>query len=68
MNDILTLQADGFARVAGILQNGLAEAEAAVPIVNERLAALTVVGCSDMEIDGPVIFSCTAGISNAATD
>ena len=68
MNDTLAVQADGLARLASILRNGLAEAESTVPVLNERLAVLAAVGCTDFEIDGPAVFSRTAGMSGAATD
>jgi hypothetical protein len=68
MNDTLPVQADELARLASLLQNGLAEAESTVPILNEHLAALAAVGCTEIEIDGPAVFSRTAGMSGAATD
>ena len=68
MNDTLAVQADGLARLASILRNGLAEAESTVPVLNERLAVLAAVGCTDIEIDGPAIFSLVAGISGTLTD
>ena len=68
MNDTVAVQADELARLASILQNGLAEAESTIPVLNEHLAALAAVGCTDIEIDGPAVFSRTAGLSGAATD
>jgi hypothetical protein len=68
MNDTLAVQADELTRLASILQNGLAEAESNIPILNERLAVLAAVGCVDIEIDGPAVFSRVAGISGTTTD
>ena len=68
MNDNLAVQADELARLTFILKNGLAEAESTIPILNEHLAELAAVGCTDIEIDGPAVFSRTAGMSGAATD
>ena len=68
IDDTLAVQADELARLASILQNGLAEAESTIPVLNERLAVLAAVGCVDIEIDGPAVFSRTAGMSGAATD
>jgi hypothetical protein len=68
MNDTLAVQADELTRLASILQNGLAEAESTIPILNERLAVLAAVGCTDIEINGPAVFSRVAGISGTITD
>jgi len=68
MNDTLAVQADEIARLASILQKGLAEAECTVPVLNERLAVLAAVGCTDIEIDGPAVFSRVAGITGTVTD
>jgi hypothetical protein len=66
MKDTLFGQADECARLAGILQNGLAEA--AIPVPNDHLAALAAVGCTDLETGGPAVFSRTAEMCGAATE
>jgi hypothetical protein len=68
MNDTIAVEADELARLASILQNGLAEAESTILVLNERLAVLAAVGCVEIKIDGPAVFSRTAGMSGAATD
>jgi hypothetical protein len=49
-------------------QNGLAEAEFTIPILNDHLAALAAVGFNDLETDGLAVFSGTPEMYGAAVE
>jgi hypothetical protein len=68
MNNVLEQQVDALSRLASKIRNGLAQAELAVPPINEMLAGLAAMGVCDFEYEGPAVYCRPAGRSSDYDD
>lgn len=68
MNTVLEQQVDALARLASMIRTGLAQAELAVPPINELLAELADMGVCSFEYEGPAVYCRPAGRSSDYDD
>jgi hypothetical protein len=68
MYDLLHVRAAELSRLASTLRNSLEKAEALIPVVNEQLAELAAMGVSDLQVEGPAIYSRPQGLTIGQTD
>lgn len=68
MNSVLEQQVDALARLASTIRTGLAQAELAVPPINELLAELAEMGVCNFEYEGPAVYCRPAGRSSDYDD
>ena len=68
MHDLLHVRAAELSRLASTVRTSLDQAEALIPVVNEQLAELAAMGVSDLQVEGPAIYSRPQGLSIGKTD
>ena len=68
MHDNLSGRAAELAHLNDLIRTSLSLADAAIPLLNEQLHALAEMGIDNLELDGPRIYSRTAGWSPAFDD
>lgn len=68
MNAVLEQQVDALSRLALTIRTGLAQAELAVPPINELLAELAEMGVCNFEYEGPAVYCRPAGRSSDYDD
>ena len=68
MHDNLSGRAAELAHLNDLIRTSLALADATIPLVNEQLHSLAEMGIDNLEIEGPRIYSRTAGWSPAFDD
>ena len=56
MNTVLEQRVDALSRLALTIRTGLAQAERAVPPINELLAELAEMGVCNFEYEGPAVY------------
>ena len=57
MHDLLHVRAAELSRLAATVRTSLDKAEALIPVVNEQLAQLAAMGVSDLQVEGPAVYS-----------
>lgn len=68
MNSVLEQQVDALSRLALTIRTGLAQAELAVPPINELLAELAEMGVCNFEYEGPSVYCRPVGRSSDYDD
>ena len=68
MHDNLSERAAELAHLTDLILTSLSLADAAIPLLNEQLHALAEMGLDNLELEGPRIYSLTAGWSPAFDD
>jgi hypothetical protein len=68
MHDNLSGRAAELAHLNDLIRTSLSLADAAIPLLNEQLHALAEMGIDNLELEGPRIYSRTAGWSPAFDD
>jgi len=68
MQDSLSERAAELAHLTDLIRDSLSLADAAIPLINERLNGLAEMGIDNLELEGPRIFSRTAGWSPTFDD
>ena len=68
MHDPIHVRAAELSRLASTVRTSLDQAEALIPVVNEQLAELAAMGVSDLQVEGPAIYSRPQGLSIGKTD
>lgn len=68
MDDLLHVRAAELSRLASSVRTSLDKAEALIPIVNEQLAVLAAMGVSDLQVEGPAVYSRPQGLLIGKTD
>lgn len=68
MNTVLEQQVDALSRLALTIRTGLAQAELAVPPINELLADLAEMGVCNCEYEGPAVYCRPSGRSSDYDD
>jgi len=68
MHDNLSGRAAELAHLNDLIRTSLSLADAAIPLLNEQLYALAEMGIDNLELEGPRIYSRTAGWSPAFDD
>ena len=65
MHDNLSGRAAELVHLTDLIRNSLSLADAAIPLINEQLNGLAELGIDNLELEGPRIYSRTAGWSPA---
>ena len=68
MHDLLHERAAELSRLATTVRTNLDKAEALIPVVNEQLSELAAMGVSDLQVEGPAVYSRPQGLSAGQTD
>ena len=68
MHDNLSGRAAEQARLTDLIRTSLSLADAAIPLPNEQLHSLAEMGIDNLELEGPRVYSRTAGWSPAFDD
>jgi hypothetical protein len=68
MHDLLHERAAELSRLATTVRTTLGKAEALIPVVNEQLSELAAMGVSDLQVEGPAVYSRPQGLSAGQTD
>ena len=68
MQDSLSGRAAELAHLTDLIRTSLSLADAAIPLINEQLNGLAEMGIDNLELEGPRIYSRTAGWSPAFDD
>ena len=68
MQDSLSGRAAELAHLTALIRTRLSLADAAIPLINEQLNGLAEMGIDNLELEGPRIYSRTAGWSPAFDD
>ncbi len=68
MHDLLYERAAELSRLASTVRTNLNKAEALIPVVNEQLSELAAMGVSDLQVEGPTVYSRPQGLSAGQTD
>ena len=68
MQDSLSGRAAELAHLTDLIRTSLSLADAAIPLINEQLNGLAELGIDNLELEGPRIYSRTAGWSPAFDD
>ena len=68
MHDNLSGRAAELAHLTDLIRTSLSLADAAIPLINEQLNGLSELGIDNLELEGPRIYSRTAGWSPAFDD
>ena len=68
MQDSLSGRAAELANLTDLIRTSLSLADAAIPLINEQLNGLAELGIDNLELEGPRIYSRTAGWSPAFDD
>ena len=68
VNETLSGRADELAHLVDLIRTSLSLADAAIPLINEQLNGLAEMGIDNLEVEGPRIYSRTAGWSPAFDD
>lgn len=68
MQDSLSGRAAELAHLTDLIRASLSLADAAIPLINEQLTGLAEMGIDNLELEGPRIYSRTAGWSPAFDD
>jgi hypothetical protein len=68
MHDLLNERAAELSRLATTVRTNLDKAEALIPVVNEQLSELAAMGVSDLQVEGPAVYSRPQGLSVGQTD
>jgi hypothetical protein len=68
MQDSLSGRAAELAHLTGLIRTSLSLADEVIPLINEQLNKLAEVGIDNLELEGPRIYSRTAGWSPAFDD
>jgi hypothetical protein len=68
MQDSLSGRVTELAHLTDLIRTSLSLADAAIPLINEQLNGLAELGIDNLELEGPRIYSRTAGWSPAFND
>jgi hypothetical protein len=68
MHDNLSGRAAELAHLTDLIRTSLSLADAVIPLINEQLNGLAELGIDNLELEGPRIYSRTAGWSPAFDD
>lgn len=68
MHDTLFGRAEELARLTELIRTSLSLADSAIPPINSQLAELAEMGIDNLEFEGPLIYSRSAGCSPAFDD
>ena len=68
MQDSLSGRAAELVHLTDLIRTSLSLADAAIPLINEQLNGLAEMGIDNLELEGPRIYSRTAGWSPAFDD
>ena len=68
MHNNLSERAADLAHLTDLIRTSLSLADAAIPLINEQLNGLAELGIDNLEVEGPRIYSRTAGWSPAFDD
>ena len=68
MHDTLSGRAEELARLTDLIRTSLSLADSAIPPINVQLDELAAMGLDNLELEGPLVYSRTAGFSPAFDD
>ena len=68
MHNPLYERAADLSRLVTIVRSNLDNAEALIPLINQQLSELAAMGVSDLQVEGPAVYSRPHGLSAAQTD
>lgn len=68
MHEILSERAAELARLAATIRSGLEEAEATIPVINDQLSQLAMLGITSHQVEGPSVYARPAGLTNDNSD
>jgi hypothetical protein len=63
MHDTLSGRAEELAHLTDLIRTSLSLADSAIPPINAQLDELAVMGLDNLELEGPLVYSRTAGYS-----
>jgi hypothetical protein len=63
MHDTLSGRAEELGRLTDLIRTSLSLADSSIPAINEQLDELAAMGLDNLELEGPLVYSRTAGCS-----